>query len=190
MSILRPTITHFTAFLAGAAIAGPFALAFHADKGIEAGDWLNLPNTVIGAIIGGLVTYALQPKSASRGGRAAVHDAMKDLRAAAERTESLSPDQIVDDEVLAEAQANARRLSGAAERYQYARALTPPEETLEHWIDVDDAVQELRAALRDAERSLARAAEAHGPELLRRHLQEVKDRFGAPLVRLTQRAGA
>lgn len=190
MPRLRTIITHFTAFAAGGAIAGPFVLALHADKGIEAGDWLNLPNTIIGAIIGGLFTYALQPKPVVRGGRAAVDEALRGLKSAAERTAQLDPERIADDDLLDEAQASARRLTGAADRYQYARAFTPPDEAVANWIDVDAAVLELKGALRDAERALANAAEAHGAAFIRLHLVEVRDRFGEPLRRVVERAGA
>ena len=94
------------------------------------------------------------------------------------------------EDLLDEAQASARRLTGAADRYQYARAFTPPDEAVANWIDVDAAVLELKGALRDAERALANAAEAHGAAFIRLHLVEVRDRFGEPLRRVVERAGA
>jgi len=188
MSKRRSIITHSIALVLGMAIAGPLAMAIgHTEKGIEAGDWMNLPASIVGALIGGLFTYLLQPKAAGRGGPAAVNATIRDLRNAARRTAKLNPDGIGDDALLDEAIATAKRLTSAADRYQYARALTPPEEAVAGWIDLDAAVLELKSGLRDAERALSAGYERDGPDLIRRHLHEVKARFGEQLERIIDR---
>lgn len=188
MARLRTWLTHLTAFAAGAAIAGPFALAFgHTEKGIEAGDWLNLPNSVIGAIIGGLLTYFLQPKPQIRGGRPAVDKAIRAMREVTERVGRLAPERISDDAILSEALAIDSQLTATADRYQYARALTPPEETVREWIDVDAAVLVVKSGLRDFERGLPGLMATEGADFVRRHLVEVRDNLSEPLRRVLDR---
>lgn len=189
MGKVRSVATHLTAAGIGAAVTGPLVFAYgHTVEGIDAGDLLSLPNTIIAALFGGRITYFLTPRQVARGARDQVRKALDDLIKVAIEVRNLDPDSIGDAPLLDRATAVATRLTRAGDRYQFARALTPPDETSPEWHAVDDALLEMKSALRDADRSLAAAAVEHGPTFVRAHLGAVRDRCGAPLEATLERA--
>ncbi|WP_156361831.1 hypothetical protein [Sphingomonas sp. Leaf343] len=183
MKTARRIASHLSAGGVGAAIAGPIALAYgHTVEGIDAGDWLSIPNTVLGAVLGGAAAYLAAPKASTRGGRDEVNSALRDLRIAAQQAAAIDAEQTPVTSLEDQAIANAVRLFKAAERYDFARAHTPPEDAASSSFKVDVITHEIKGALEAADKALLGALPRHGAEFIVGHINEVKARFGQKLI--------